>query len=122
MSSTVGEWHFAALTFSRNLSTATAFMDGQAASVRTPGNVSIRSSPVFVGASSSNLLNAFYGNIHDVRVYNKALTRRELRMVWAQMSHKLQVWCLWYFLLARSTIASCSSNHTTTCMIIILCE
>jgi hypothetical protein len=54
---------------------------------------------LFIGASSSSFLNALSGRIHDLRVYNRALFTPELRGLWAEMNHKLQVgqpvWVLW---------------------------
>jgi hypothetical protein len=46
---------------------------------------------MFVGAATSTLLNPFCGMVYDVRVYNRALPPVELRPLWGEMSHKLQV-------------------------------
>lgn len=67
------------------------YVDGYGSCGRTTGSVPTRSSPLFVGAASASLLNPFCGMVHDVRVYNKALTVPELRALWGEMSHKLQV-------------------------------
>ena len=90
-SSVSGEWHFAAVTFSEGGGTSTAYIDGQRGSSPATGDVPSRATPLFVGASSSSLLNALSGNVYDVRVYNRALGAAELRQLWAEMSHKLQV-------------------------------
>ncbi len=90
-SATAGEWHFAALTFNGTSDVASAFIDGRLGFVRAPGNVPTRTSPLFVCASSGGLLNAFNGHVHDVRVYNRELSLRELRQLWAEMSDNLQV-------------------------------
>jgi hypothetical protein len=67
------------------------YVDGYGSCGRTTGTVPQRSSPVFIGAASASLLNPLCGAVHDVRVYSKALTLPELRGLWGEMSHKLQV-------------------------------
>jgi hypothetical protein len=67
------------------------YIDGKASCGRAPGNVPTKATPMFVGAASAALLNPFCGFVHDVRVYNRALPPVELRPLWGEMSHKLQV-------------------------------
>ena len=86
-----GEWHFVSLSYDHSHSVVAAYIDGQRAVAAAPGTVPTRSSPLFLGASSANLLNAFCGYYQDVRVYNRPLAERELRFLWAEMSDNLQV-------------------------------
>ena len=67
------------------------YIDGKSSCGRAPGNVPTRASPVTIGAASAGLLNAFCGYIYDVRIYHRALPAVELRPLWGEMSHRLQV-------------------------------
>lgn len=62
---------------------------------RARGTLPSRSSPLFVGAASANLLDAFCGQVHDVRVYNRALSVAELHKIWVEMDHRQQVCTAW---------------------------
>ena len=90
-SSVLGVWHFVSLTFDGDSNMVSAYIDGQLGAALASGDVPVRSSPLFVGASSSGLLNSFTGNLYDLRIYNRELSGSELRQLWAEMSHKLQV-------------------------------
>ncbi len=85
------EWHFAALSYNPGNATVTVFLDGVVASARTSGVVPQRAQPLFIGAASSTLRDPFCGRVHDVRVYNRELGGDQLRGMWAEMNHRLQV-------------------------------
>ncbi len=67
------------------------FVDGQRVCSAATTPPPVRASPVFVGAATSSLLSPFCGRVADVRVYSRALSSVELRQLWGEMNHRLQV-------------------------------
>ena len=76
---------------SRSVRRLARYIDGKGVCSSAPVALPVRGSPMFVGAATSTLLNPFCGMVYDVRVYNRALPPVELRPLWGEMSHKLQV-------------------------------
>jgi hypothetical protein len=87
----VGDWHHVAITYDRELDVVSMFVDGQQAAVRGAGPLSTTSTPLIIGSSSvaNPGSQRFCGQIHDVRVYGRPLSRAETRSVWAEMTHDL---------------------------------